>query len=1132
MSLMFSRRQLRLHHHHQRIGAVALAIAVAVLGLSAVPAQAAAPVTVSLVFNDGLATQLRNAAPLLDARGLDGTFYVASNWVKSNDAKYMRFYQLDDLYRQGHEIGGMGKDHKNLTATYDSSPAADLAYKRDQVCGDHQALTGWGYHPVSFAYPAAAENATVQSVVRECGFTSGRVAGGLSASGPVYAEPVPPANALRLRALTTPAGPASLQTLQNAVLAAGTHGGGWLPLAFNDVCSSSDASYATCMNGNKPVDAGVLASFLDWLGTQSSEGVTVRTVRQVMGSEQPPLPPRPFAVSLTFDDGLRSHYGLKDIFSRHGVNGSFYINSGAVDASEPGTMTWAQIRDLQAAGNDVGGHTRDHVNMLATDTSYEFKTRQTCDDRQRLLEEGVNAVSFAYPFGAMDATAQTFVRGCGYQSGRKAGTVTSNGPIFSETIPVTENPYAVRILGTNDNGPVTLEALQFAVNQAIRYGGSWSPTLFHQICYAGTSSYDGCMAGYRPVSDTTIDAFLSWIASQPERNIRVRTVADVMGDGSTAPLVTVTAPAPGATTHVARPEIAGTATGSGTATVNVYQGDYSLGTPVATLSSSVSNGRWSVQPGADLPDGRYTVQTSQRAGNATGTSVPLRFTIDSTSVPSDTVPPEVSIDSPASGTTLDTSTPQIRGTAGSASTDDSNATLRFFAGSSAVGRAVLTETTSVASGGSWSLTASALGDGTYTVQASQSDATGNIGTSAPVTFTIDTTPVDLTAPSVAVTDPQNGGTVSTSTPTIRGTAGTAPGDAAQVQVTVSSSSPTGDAVQNLAATVAADGTWSVPTAALADGPYVVQVTQTDASGNVGTSSVTGFTVSTAPLDSTPPAVTLTSPADGATVTDADMAVTGSAGTAAGDAGTVDVQVFSGSAAVGAPVQTVTGAGTSGAWTVTVPGLTPGTYTLRAVQSDAAGNVGLSRPVTIRRIVPPTIASLSPDVLGQGAASASVTLSGTGFVPSSTVVFSGSGVTPTVTARTATSLTLSVDVASAAATGNRDVTVTNSDGGTRTCTGCFSVVAGPTISSVSPTTVRRATKPTVTITGSQFRAGQMAVAVSGSNVSVGAVRVLATGTMTAVLNVGPNAALTARSVTVTDQGTGGRAVLNPAITVVS
>ena len=190
------------------------------------------------------------------------------------------------------------------------------------------------------------------------------------------------------------------------------------------------------------------------------------TVGEVMGAPHPDLPQRPFVVSLTFDDGLRSQYDLREVFARHNEHGTFYINSGPVDIGEAGTMTWAQIRDMEAAGHDIGGHTRDHVNLLATDTSFDFKWHQTCDDRARLIEQGFNPVSFAFPFGAMDAGASALVRGCGYQSARKAGTVTSNGPIYSETIPVTENPWAIRILGTNYNGPVTLEALQYAVNQA------------------------------------------------------------------------------------------------------------------------------------------------------------------------------------------------------------------------------------------------------------------------------------------------------------------------------------------------------------------------------------------------------------------------------------------------------------------------------------------------------------------------------------------------------------------------------------------------------------------------------------------------------------------------------------------
>ena len=133
--------------------------------------------------------------------------------MKSNDAKYMRFYHLDELVRDGNEIGGMGRDHRNLTTSYSSDPAVDPAYKQDQVCGDRQALADWGYDPQSFAYPGGAENTQVQAIVRDCGFTSGQVAGGLSATGPTYArrparEPAPSAARPTWRPHRSPSGPA------------------------------------------------------------------------------------------------------------------------------------------------------------------------------------------------------------------------------------------------------------------------------------------------------------------------------------------------------------------------------------------------------------------------------------------------------------------------------------------------------------------------------------------------------------------------------------------------------------------------------------------------------------------------------------------------------------------------------------------------------------------------------------------------------------------------------------------------------------------------------------------------------------------------------------------------------------
>jgi peptidoglycan/xylan/chitin deacetylase (PgdA/CDA1 family) len=607
-----------------------MTVAAAVALLQAPAMAATGPVTVSLTFNDGLASQYQFARPVLQSHNVNGTFYVASSWVATTDAKYMRSWQLDDLYRDGDEIGGMGKDHKDLTASYSSDPSADLAYKQDQVCGDRQKLSDLGYSPVSFSYPFSAQNASAQSIVSGCGFTSGRVVGGLSSTGPTYAEQVPPGNAFNVRTLGTPNGPITLAALQSAVNAANSRGGGWLPIAFNAVCSSADSGYSACMAGAKPIDAAVLSQFLDWMASGAPAGSSVRTVRSVMGSgSQPPLPPRPTAVSLTFDDGDASQYGVRAMLNAHGQKASFYLNSGAIDDHEQGAMTWDQVAGLAADGNDIGGHTRTHVNLITTDTSYDSKWHEVCDDRARLVQQHLNPVSFAYPEGAFNSAAEGIVKGCGYQSARTAGALSAAGPRYGELLnPV--DPYAFQALGTTYNGPITLQSLQDAVNAVVAHGGGWLPTVFHQVCYPGTPSYSACMAGYRPVDSTVLDGFMSWLADNAGRGISVRTQTDVVGGGAAVPQVAVSAPAGGSTVPSGQPTVSGSATGDGGVTVSVYAGRYSTVAPSQQLNASVAaNGSWSVSVPTSLASGTYTVQATQARGGVVGRSVPVTFNVAS-----------------------------------------------------------------------------------------------------------------------------------------------------------------------------------------------------------------------------------------------------------------------------------------------------------------------------------------------------------------------------------------------------------------------------------------------------------------------------------------------------------------------
>ena len=105
--------------------------------------------------------------------------------------------------------------------------------------------------------------------------------------------------------------------------------------------------------------------------------------------------------------------------------------------------------------------------------------------------------------------------------------------------------------------------------------------------------------------------------------------------------------------------------------------------------------------------------------------------------------------------------------------------------------------------------------------------------------------------------------------------------------------------------------------------------------------------------------------------------------------------------------------------------------------DGVGSKANAFTVTAR----PTITSLSQTSGHRGSSNLSITVTGTGFVSGATVAFSGSGITvKSVTFSSSTKLTVVISLSSTAATGARNVTVTNPDAGTYTLPGGFTVLA--------------------------------------------------------------------------------------------
>ena len=340
---------------------------------------------------------------------------------------------------------------------------------------------------------------------------------------------------------------------------------------------------------------------------------------------------------------------------------------------------------------------------------------------------------------------------------------------------------------------------------------------------------------------------------------------------------------------------------------------------VATATASVAGGAWtSGSLTSALAKGHTTYEAfatqPSSLGNEEGKSNVISFTVD-------TNPPTVTLNPIA--TPSNNTAPTFTGTA----SDTGPVTLEILGG-----KAPIKVTVPVVAG-EWTAGPVTLpsAKAEYSATASQASSIGNpTGKSAPFKFF-----VDPSAPSVfmaALAPPK--GQIDTPAPTFSGTAsGTKPVTVAICKVTTPCAAEQGE----WTAHSPGGGAWSATLATpLPDGRYQAVASERSATEALGATEAQKFTI-----DTVAPAITMTAPAQGATVVGPSLTAQGAAGTAEFDAGVVTVELFAGSsiAPSQSPLQSVKVATAGGTWSAALGGIAPGTYTVRASQADAAGNLG-------------------------------------------------------------------------------------------------------------------------------------------------------------------------------------------------
>lgn len=105
-------------------------------------------------------------------------------------------------------------------------------------------------------------------------------------------------------------------------------------------------------------------------------------------------------VVLSFDDGRVDGFDVVlPALRRHRMHASFYVNSSTIDA--PFHMTWRDLRALRAAGDEIGCHGHEHVDLAQLDEPQQRYQIVRCQD---LVQQhvGVRPRTYAYASGRYD----------------------------------------------------------------------------------------------------------------------------------------------------------------------------------------------------------------------------------------------------------------------------------------------------------------------------------------------------------------------------------------------------------------------------------------------------------------------------------------------------------------------------------------------------------------------------------------------------------------------------------------------------------------------------------------------------------------------------------------------------------
>ncbi|MFI9647084.1 polysaccharide deacetylase family protein [Streptomyces sp. NPDC052040] len=204
-------------------------------------------------------------------------------------------------------------------------------------------------------------------------------------------------------------------------------------------------SVATAPNAATRALSVAPAAFAEQMALLADLRYTPLTTAELAAAwrEDRPLPDRP--VLVTFDDGYEGvHRHALPVLAGHGFPSTLFVSTGWLRGAHdtgggPDTMLgWDQVRDLAAAGTEIGGHSHTHPQLdILDDEALRFELAHCTEVIGDEL--GARPVSFAYPYGYSSRRVRRAVRETGYRQSLAVGNALARrrqGPYALQRVTV------------------------------------------------------------------------------------------------------------------------------------------------------------------------------------------------------------------------------------------------------------------------------------------------------------------------------------------------------------------------------------------------------------------------------------------------------------------------------------------------------------------------------------------------------------------------------------------------------------------------------------------------------------------------------------------------------------------------